>query len=189
MTGAWWLDTANSRVWVYDNTGGATSKPRSERTLFPHPAAIRISRSTDFRQRKHKETESLTAEGGSGCSPMGSAITTGRAAFTCKAQSLLLQSLITPTDYNGDDGVELYDTPGMLIYGVTANYNVQQPAALYLAGIKWDPSSGSLAPVVEYSNACYNGIAQPRLWDAQPGELHHRLGNLGGHYRQWLDRS
>jgi hypothetical protein len=49
-------------------------------------------------------------------------------------------------NYNGADGFELYDTPGLVISDVTANYNGQQPADLYLAGIKWDPSSGSVSP-------------------------------------------
>ena len=81
--------------------------------------------------------------------------------FTSKA--LLPPSTVTnyTADYNGVDGLELYDTPGLVISGVVADYNVQQPAALYLAGIKWDPSSGSIAPMVEDSTACYNAIAQP----------------------------
>ena len=162
LTGAWWLDTANSRIWVRDNPSGHVLEA-SQRTNAISSACS----GTVYITLAGLETEEANGDGVVTCGG-GVWTLTGGVSNNNWGSGVHLQGSIAPStvtnytaDYNGMDGLELYDTPGLVISGVVANYNVQQPAALYLAGIKWDPSSGSIAPMVEDSTACYNGIAQP----------------------------
>jgi len=160
-TGTWWLDTTNSRIWVYDNPSGATIEA-SQRTYAIYSACY-----TNYISIAGIQTQEAQSDGIQNCGG-GVWTLTGGVSNNNWGSGLHIQGPGAPSaitnyvaNYNGVDGLELYSTPGLVINGVTANYNVQQPGALYLAGIKWDPSSGSTAPIVENSTACYNGIAQP----------------------------
>ncbi len=162
LTGAWWLDTANSRIWVHDNPSGHVLEA-SQRTNAIYSACS----GTVYITLAGLETEEANGDGvvtcGGGVWTLTGGVSNNNWGSGVHLQGSVASSTVTnyTADYNGVDGLELYDTPGLVISGVVADYNVQQPAALYLAGIKWDPSSGSIAPMVEDSTACYNAIAQP----------------------------
>jgi hypothetical protein len=162
VTGTWWLDTNNFRIWVYDNPSGQTLEA-SQRTNAIYSACS----ATVYITLSGLQTEQANGDGivtcGGGVWTLTGGVSNNNWGSGVHLQDSIAPSTITnyTANYNGADGFELYDTPGLVISDVTANYNVQQPADLYLAGIKWDPSSGSVSPIVENSTACHNAIAQP----------------------------
>jgi hypothetical protein len=161
-TGTWWLDTANSRIWIYDNPNGQMLEASQRANAVYSACSAKVYITLAGLQTEEANGDGIVTCGG------GVWTVTGGISNNNWGSGVHLQGSISPSsitnytaDFNGADGAELYQTPGLLISGVIANYNVQQPAALYLAGIKWDPSPGSVAPVVQNSTACYNAIAQP----------------------------
>jgi hypothetical protein len=161
VRGSWWLDTANSRVWVYDNPSGATIEASQRPNAIYSPCLTAYITITGL------QTEEAQGDGivncGSGVWTLSGGVSNNNWGSGVHLQGPGAPSFVTNyvAEYNGLDGMQFYSTPGLVVSGVTANYNVQQPGALYLAGIKFDPSSGTIAPVVEDATACYNGVAQP----------------------------
>jgi Abnormal spindle-like microcephaly-assoc'd, ASPM-SPD-2-Hydin len=161
VSGSWWLDTANSRVWVYDNPSGATIEASQRPNAISSPCLTAYITLTGL------QTEEAQGDGivncGSGVWTVSGGVSNNNWGSGVHLQGPGAPSFVTNyvAEYNGLDGVQLYSTPGLVVNGVTANYNVQQPGALYLAGIKFDPSSGTIAPMVEDSTTCHNGVAQP----------------------------
>jgi hypothetical protein len=169
--GQWYLDTANSRIWVYLTAGDSPSGHAME-------ASQRNGDITNYSGESYITISGLETDksnsAGIACYPTCVDWTvTGVVAkwnygdgVSMNAGSGDLVSDSTAT-YNGLNGFHSYDNPGILFDHLTAYNNCiySLTGTLYTAGIKFngdaDNGAASQNGTVQYSLAYNNGIEQP----------------------------
>jgi hypothetical protein len=167
--GQWYLDTANSRIWVYLTAGDNPSGHAMEASQRNYG----ISNSQNYVTLSGLETDKTSYYGTYSTGGSNVIITNVTAQWNynagmqIKTGSGIVLSYSTCA-YNGGDGCALGTVPAVLVDHVIAHDNGQLylPCAqdsclqMYTAGIKFNGNS-SQNMTVQYSESYNNGVGQP----------------------------
>ncbi len=162
--GQWFLDTVHKWIWVYLTGGGSPSGHTTEASQ--RACAINVGTNSYVTvsniDTEEAQTNNLSVAGGSGAIVTG--VTSQRAyyrgiVFYQVAGGTISSSTVA---YNGSEGINFVETPGMLVEGCVVHDNGQLAMVNFSAGIHGGvDSAGQSTNVVVQSNKVYsNGVGQ-----------------------------
>jgi len=164
VAGAWWLDTTDLRIYVYDDPIGQTMEASQRSYAIYSPCSGNTYITVTGLQLQESNNYGFYECGG-GIFTVSNGLATLNFGQGVRYDGAVnsVMSYETAT-HNGGDGLAGYQVPNLLIDHCTANNNVEL-GANFEAGIKIEPGSGSTNVVVQNSTANNNGIG----WEATTG--------------------
>jgi hypothetical protein len=158
VTGSWWLDTATSQIYVFDNPSGQTIEASQRPYAIYSPCSLNGYITINGLQLQESNNYGFY-ECGYG---IGWVISNGFSLFNA-GQGIRFDGAVNSAmsyetaAYNGADGLAAYQTPNLLIDHCITHHNVLF-LANYEAGIKIEPGTNSTNVTVQYSTSYSNGI-------------------------------
>jgi len=163
-TGTWWLDSANGRIYVYDNPAGNIIEASQRTYAVTSPCSYRSYVTFLNLQVQMAQDDGLYVCSGTVGSNF---VVSGVTSLNNYYEGIRFDGAVNSTisyctaAYNGADGIDFYNSPNLLIDHAITHDNVQVSGNLYMAGIKGN-DSGRLSTniVIQNSIAYSNGLGQ-----------------------------
>ncbi len=162
VTGASWWDSTNNRVYVYDNPSGHIIEA-SERDYAIYSGATNYVTLANIQTQMaqvfglyyngYQTSGNLTVIGVTSLYNYDSGL-----RFNICANCSIIQSAAA---YNGDNGVDAWSTPGLLVDKNTVHDNCQLTAVDWSAGIKLEPGTSTTNCTISNNSSYANGLGQP----------------------------
>ena len=167
-TGEWWWDSVNSRVYVYDNPSGHAIEASQRTYAIVAPC---VGSGSSYMTFSGLQVQMAQDKGIYVCGGAGNIVVTNVLSQDNFGQGIRLDapanSTITSSTvaYNGQDGIDFYNSANLLVSGNVVHDNIQFPSAVtgnyYSAGIKGNDGSRGSTNVTIQNNLVYsNGIGQ-----------------------------
>jgi hypothetical protein len=163
--GQWYLDAANSRIWVYLTAGDSPSGHSMEVSQRQYAVT---SSNVSYVTLSGLETDKSNYRGVyyNNCNTCTGLLVTGVTALRNFDDGINIGNGLgvvvsySTAAYNGANGFEVYAAPSILLDHLVAHDNAQLTTQDYTAGIRFtdDPSAQSPNMTVQYSKVYNNGV-------------------------------
>jgi hypothetical protein len=161
VAGSWWLDTIDSRIYVYDSPSGNTMEASQRTYGVVAPCAELSYVNISNLQIQEAQYKGLYVCGVPG-TQVNNVISQNNYDEGIRFDAVINGSITYSTSaYNGNNGIDFYNSPSLFIDHDVAHDNVELPN-LYAAGIKGsDGGRGSANVTIQNSISYSNGTKQP----------------------------
>jgi Right handed beta helix region len=166
VTGSWWLDTANLRIYVYDDPSGQTMEASLRNYAIYSPCANHTYITITNLQMQESNIAGIYQCGSNVWNVTNSVIQFNFGqGLRYDGGAAGASVTYTTAAYNGQDGLAFYQTPSLLVDHCVTHDNAQIPANIsgnyYSAGIKMEPGGSPSSNIVVRNSTSYsNGIGQ-----------------------------
>ena len=193
-TGQWWLDAVHHRIYVFDDPNGQTIEADQRAYAIFSPCSYNSYLTVAGLQLQEAQVHGFYACG-TGVWTLSRITATNNYNAGVRLDGPAAGSAVTYSTaaYNGASGLDLYDSPNILVAYDTAYKNAAIPGNLYAAGIKLEPSPGTTHATVEYSTSYSNGVGEAGvtgsgIWADTIGDgLVLRYNSVSGNNEKGLD--